>query len=566
MLHHRKRSTGRMTTFRGSLAITGSLIIGAGTAGVAVASPARTASRGVPLETQWITSTPAAKGSVRTVDWDLFYEPSSIDPIHSLDTTENEVLSNLCDTLVRMNPNGTYSPDLATYSNPTPRTWVYKIRSGVKFWDGRPLTAADVVYSLNRNLDPKLGSYYADFYKYVSTIKQTGAAQVTVKLKKPDELFNQTMSLSSGAITEERYDKAKGSSLGTAKGGIMCSGPYKFVKWVPGQSLAMVANRKYWNPHVKPKVNKIVFSFIAGDSAETNALTSGEIQGMYDTPISGTSALQASKGHLYFGKSLTQFVISPVSSATSNPLQSADLRDALSLVINRKQVAGAIFHGTAQVPASNTLFSEPVYPYAPRVFEKAAASFPNLGVVNTSKAKQLVQASGYSGTPVVLAYESDGPAYDGQFAQYLQAAAGAVGVKIKLDPLPASTFNTIGFSASLDSSVDASIQYWFNELPDPVQWYSMFATPAGGQFDVYNYAHYHNATVAKYIALAQETYDPTKRAGYVVAAEKQIMHDLPWIPVVDMANRLYLKNGLTGPTPAYTNMWTDWATQLGSSK
>ncbi len=555
----------RVARYRRSLALAGSVLAGAAGC-AALVTTADAASSHPPLESQWITSTPAAKGDVATVNWDLFYEPSSIDPIHALDTTEDEVVSNLCDTLVRMKPNGTDSPNLASWSNPNPTTWVYNIRAGVKFWDGKPLTGADVAYSLNMSTTPSFGSYYSSYFADVSSIKQTGRLQVTVKLKRPDEIFNQAMALAAGAVTEEAYDKKVGKALGTAKGGIMCSGPYKFVKWVPGQSLTVVANRDYWNSTVKPKVNKIVFSFIAGDSAETNALTSGEIQGMYDTPISGTSALQKASGHLYFGKSLYQFVISPVDGASSNPMQNVDLREALSLAIDRKQVASKIFNQTAQVPASNTLFAEPVYPYASSVFENAAKSLPNLGVVNTTKARALVKASGYANQPITLAYESDGPAYDGQFAQYLQSVGQEIGINIKLDPEPASTFNEIGFDASLDKTVDMSIQYWFNVLTDPVAWYEQFAKLQGGGFDVYNYAHYQNSVVTKYVDLAQETTNPTKRANYLVVAEKQIMHDLPWIPVVDMANRLYLGKGLTGPTAGYTNMWTPWAAELGSTK
>jgi peptide/nickel transport system substrate-binding protein len=554
----------RSTIRRPSLALLGATLILASVTGCASKTPVHGAAKVQQPERAWVSSTPRASGNVKTVDWNLFYEPSSIDPIHALDTTEDEVVSNLCDTLVRMNANGTYSPGLATYSNPNPTTWIYHIHPGVKFWDGKPVTGAEVAYSLNRNLNPSLGSYYSDFFTNVSTIRQTGPLQVTVKLKRPDELFNQVMSLSAGAVTEEAYDKTKGKSLGSASGGIMCSGPYKLVKWVPGQSLTMVANHDYWDKAVKPKVQKVVFSFIAGDSAETNALTSGEIQGMYDTPVSGTSTLQSSKGHLYLGKSLTQFVISPVSTSATNPLQNVAIRQALSLAIDRRQVASNIFNGVAETPASNTLFSEPVYPYAASVFRQAQSSFPSLGEVNLAKAKKLVAGSGYSKRPIKLAYESDGPSYDGEFAQYLQSVGNKIGLVIKLDPLPTSTFNEIGFDKSLDAGIDVMIAYWFNELPDPVQWYSMFATQKGAQFDVYNYAHYQNPIVAKYIRLAQETANPVKRAHYVVAAERQIMHDLPWIPVVDMANRLYLRKGLSGPTAAYNNMWTAWATSLGS--
>jgi peptide/nickel transport system substrate-binding protein len=559
----RHSSVRAVLVFAALAAVAAIVVAGCGSSSSSSSSASATTA---PLEKEWLTTTPAAKGPVSSVNWNLFYEPTSLDPAHSLNIAENSTLSNLCDTLVRQTTDLKYEPGLATYSNPDPKTWVYKIHPGVKFWDGTPLTAEDVAYSLNRNLSEEVGSYYSTYFKFVESIKATGPLEVTVKLTKPDEIFNQAMSLASGAVTEKKFDEEKGKALGTPSGGIMCSGPYKFVKWVPGQSLTIEANSGYWDKALTPKVQKIVFSFLPSDSAQTNALTSNEIQGMYETPISGTSSLQSSEGNLYFGKSLTQYVISAIPNPKhpKNPINNVKVRQAISLAMDREQIASTIFKGAAQVPASNTLFSEPVYPYAPQVFEKARKELPDLGKPNIEKAKELVEEAGSFTEPLLLAYPSDGPAYNGQFASYMQSLGQQIGLDIKLKPMPLATFNEIGFNESITESVNASVQYWFNELPDPVQWYGLFVNE-GGETSIFNYGKYENATVNKYIGLAQASTDPTERAENAVVAEKQIMSDLPWIPIVDMANRLYMHEGLTGPPPSYVAMWTPWAAKLGSS-
>jgi len=63
---------------------------------------------------------------------------------------------------------------------------VFTLRPGAKFWDGHPVTPADVVYSLDRNTDPKLGGFYGPVFSRVSSIAATGSDQVTIALKQPD--------------------------------------------------------------------------------------------------------------------------------------------------------------------------------------------------------------------------------------------------------------------------------------------------------------------------------------------------------------------------------------------
>ena len=513
-------------------------------------------------------TTPTAKGDISTLKWDLFYEPTSVDPAHALDYTENEVVSNLCDTLVRMNPNFTYSPGLATYSNPNPTTWVYNIHPGVKFWDGTPLTAVDVAYSLQRNMNPAVGSYYSDYFENVKSITQTGPLQVTVKLTRPDEVFNQAMSLAAGAITEKAFDQAKGKTLGSPSVGVMCSGPYKFVSWSPGNSLTIVRNNTYWDPNMKAKVGKIIFSFLGTDSTQTNALTTASIQGMYDTPVSGTAALKSSNGQLYLGKSLTQYMIQCIThpNKPGDPINNKYVRQALSLAIDRQMVAKNIFNGVAAPPASKALFAASgTYPYATDVFAKGTQDLPPLSQ-NIAQAKKLVAKAGNPTTPIVASYANDGPSYNVQFAEYLQTAAAAVGLKIKLNPMPTAEFNNLGFDQKLDAQTDISLSIWFNELPDPVQWYRLFVPSPTGSLNVFNYGQYQNATVTRDINAASETSLPTKRALLVVDAQKQIMTDLPWIPVVDLPNRLYMAAGISGPPASAVDLWYPWATLLGSTK
>ena len=98
-----------------------------------------------------------------------------------------------CETLVRYDKNGRLRPALAaSFSIPNPTTYVYRLRRGVKFWDGRTMTAADVLYSLQQAASKTAGSQIAAFYSSVASVKATGPRTITIKLKSPDPYFRYT--------------------------------------------------------------------------------------------------------------------------------------------------------------------------------------------------------------------------------------------------------------------------------------------------------------------------------------------------------------------------------------
>ncbi|HEX4838296.1 MAG TPA: ABC transporter substrate-binding protein, partial [Solirubrobacteraceae bacterium] len=162
-------------------------------------------------------TTPPATRLLSRVTWDEPYgEPPSLDPLKSYALPANTVLSNTCDALLRTGPDLKLQPGLATsWTHPTPTTTVFKIRQGVRFWDGSPLTVGDVVYSLSRQLDPKLGTFYTAWVADIKSIAQTGPDEVTLTTKVPDVIVAQMMASGLGTVIEKRYAEAKGSAYGT---------------------------------------------------------------------------------------------------------------------------------------------------------------------------------------------------------------------------------------------------------------------------------------------------------------------------------------------------------------
>src|ERR1700757_1364535 len=104
-----------------------------------------------------VATTPAGSKQVASATWAVYRDVNSLDPAYAFDYPENTAISLMCEALLRQAPNGAIGPGLATLATPSPTKLVFTLRPGVSFWDGKPVTPADVVYSLDRNMNPKLG-------------------------------------------------------------------------------------------------------------------------------------------------------------------------------------------------------------------------------------------------------------------------------------------------------------------------------------------------------------------------------------------------------------------------
>jgi peptide/nickel transport system substrate-binding protein len=164
----------------------------------------------------------------------------------------------MCESLLRQAPDGSLQPGLATVSNPSPTTLVFTLRPGVRFWDGHPVTSADVVYSLGRQMNPKLGASYGWVFNRVASISATSQDQ--------------------------------GKNYGTPGGSIMCTGAYMLKSWTPG--VVAVRNPHYWNPSVHSLVGQITIKGVPSIASVTAGLETGAIQGEYGVGVTTLNQLR----------------------------------------------------------------------------------------------------------------------------------------------------------------------------------------------------------------------------------------------------------------------------------
>src|SRR5215471_930557 len=178
-----------------------------------------------------VSITPAGAKPVPSVVWATNRDVISLDPLYDAGYPEYTADSLMCEPLLRQAPDGSMEPGLATVANPSPTTMVFTLRRGVRFWDGHPVTPADVVYSLDRQMNPKLGGYSGADFSRVASITATGQSQVTIKLKQADYWLEGELSSIPGIVIEKSFAEKEGKNYGTPAGSIMCTGAYMFKSW-----------------------------------------------------------------------------------------------------------------------------------------------------------------------------------------------------------------------------------------------------------------------------------------------------------------------------------------------
>lgn len=502
-----------------------------------------------------LVTTPPAKGEIGRVNWGLFYEPSGLDWIFCYNYEENTVVTNITESLMRLTPQFTIEPSLAeSFSEPDPLTKVYRIRRGVTFSDGSPMTAEDVVFSLRRNLDPS--SYWNFAYVNVKSVDQTGPAEVTVSMKRPDEVFHPLMATPAGGVGKASYIRAKGKAYGTPAAGPVGTGPFVFKSWGQGASIVLTRNEGYWDSSHKPKAQEFVFSFIPQESTMTTALLSGEIDGAYHTPYSGLDQLRTtSNGKLYLGKSMifTEIIIA----SSSGPLANPAIRSALLLAIDRPALAKAVYNSAA-TPLRNTIVPLAEWGYGQ---SEAKSAWSKLAppVVDLKKARQLVTQAGSPKETMTIATRASFQRYI-EIATIVQAAASQIGLSVKIKPISPNSYGDLFFSAKARQGIDMFISENYADIPEPLE--ILYPAVVPGQF--YNYSGYSNATVTRDLSQAYREPNDNKRAALILSAQSVMAGDLPALPLANPAVPLFLNKRITGAPASFCYLYYPWARDIGS--
>jgi peptide/nickel transport system substrate-binding protein len=282
-----------------------------------------------------------------TLVWGKKLEATLYDPATSILASSWEILHTVYDGLTDLDANMQPVPGLAeSWQQPNPSTYVFKLRPGVKFSNGREMTTDDVVGSLKRLIDPKTGSFFAGQMGKVKSIEPTGADSVTIELEEPYAPLLTALASTMASIVPMK--EVTDGSLDLSKA-MLGTGPYMVESHAQGDNWMLVRNPHYWQKGL-PTFDKLFVRIIPSDQAMVAALRDGSIDvAQFDSSPDAKLLLQAVDNVEVIQNEQTNLfwmVLNAV--AEKSPFRNEKVRQATSLAIDRDKIAQIAMGGSGQ--------------------------------------------------------------------------------------------------------------------------------------------------------------------------------------------------------------------------
>ncbi len=363
----------------------------------------------------------------------------AISSLDGLVTNHYEINHVIYAGLDRLGLTGKVEPDLASSwkANGDATQWTYQLRPNLKFSDGTPLTAKDVLFSFNsvHNNSAALENTYLTPMKSVTASGST----ITFTLKQADAIWDRVVTWIP-IVSEAAYKKEGAAKFASAPVG---AGPYSVVSFDGVGKVKLTVNPHYWG--TKPAIANVTMEYVEDPVTRLNGLQSGQFDAAL---LSGPSVQTAKSAGLTVTSIPSSKVIWLGYNFTSPSVSSLDLRRAVSAAIDRASLVKSLLNG----------LGAPIGQLVPPTtvgHDKSIAA----PAYDVAAAKRLVAASGYKGETIPLNYPlgSFVPAAKNvaqAVASYLQAA----GVKVELRATSQQTFLTDWVGKKLDGIYLMSIQ------------------------------------------------------------------------------------------------------------
>ena len=523
-----------------SLSLAGAMLMGvlAGCGGGTTSTPA-------PAETGAAEATgePAAVEQVLkygTDTWPAGFDPHTISAIAA-----TRVFNQVYETLIDFNPDMTFKGVLAeSWEIPDDVTYVFHLRQGVKFHNGREMTADDVVYSFQRVLGQTdygdigaLGSTDS-YYGGIASIEATDDYTVTMTLSEPNAAFMANLTSSYGAIVCKEVVEANDGSLSAID--TMCgTGPFMYQDSVVDNYIALVKNPDYWEEGA-PKLDGITFYLLADESARLAALRTGDINlcslsALNLSEVEGDESIKVlsyqSNNYTYLGFNLS-----------SEKLQDVRVRQAMSMAVDRDAIIDYVYNGEATV-------STFVPPAMGHWVWDAPAESP-LYTQDIDAAKALMEEAGYSDSNRMTLTMAAG-LLDSirDTAVILQQQLKEIYIDVEITNLESGEYvDAWNIMYTPEAGYDAMCGQ-NGSGTDPNRAVSFFFSTTGGA----NKWGYSNAQVDELCAQGVATTDEAEREAAYIEAQKIVIDESPNLFFASPMEYFFVGAGVEGFEPFAAN-------------
>lgn len=491
---------------------------------------------------------PASEGGeVGTFTIALSSEIVSLDPMQAYDFTTNQVVNQITEGLLSFDQNNQIIPVLASdWKMVDDTTYTYTIRDNVTFSDGTPMTMDDVIFSLQRHMDPEGGSYLNWMFGAVESIEASGDWEVTVKLSRPSASWQYILATTGGHVISKAFYEQHVADFGTPAGGMLGTGAFVFDSWKSGQEIVLKRNPSYWNQEADVAIDTLVYKIIPEDTTRVTALQTGQVDFCAEPPLDMMETLMADESLNV--SSMESFGLTYLAFNTQRaPFDDVNVRKAIYSAIDFASIQTNIVK-TAGSPGTVVPHSKALYTIEPERWEQYVAGAPSYPYDVEAAKAYMAQSAHPDGFSCTLMTSESSIRYSTALA--IQEALKAINIEVEIIKVGADEHTRYQFGQILDPDgkrdYDMLIAGWEADYPDvsgniePL--YTKDNAGEGGS----NAAAYVNDEVDKLISEQAASSDPTERNDKMFAALDIIVEDVPYIFIEYPTKQCIMSKDYTG--------------------
>ena len=490
----------------------------------------------------------APNAQATTLRWAAQNDILTLDPYSQNHATTLSILMHSYEGLTRYNEKFEVEPALATkWTMISPTQVRFELRKGVKFFDGSPFTADDVIFSFGRIKQPQ-GTMQI-YVTGIAEIKKIDDHTVDFILSAPQPILLRSLTdfrimskswAEKNKTTNTQDYKAKEENY--ASRNVNGTGPYKITGWTPDQRITMVINKDWWGKH-SGNVTEVIYTPIKSDPTRVAALLSGDVDMLTDLPVQDVARLrQDPKLKVLDGHEVRTIFIaldeySPELKFSDvkgkNPFKDKRVREALSIAIDREAIKRNTMRGLS-LPAA-IIVAPGVNGHTPDIDVPVKA--------DPERAKKLLADAGYpSGFELQLNCPNNRYVNDEEICQNVVAMWARIGVKTKLVAESMATF--IQKVQNFDTS--AYLLGWGVATFDAqYSLQSLIRTRTTGADGNFNYGRISNPKIDALVDAMKTETDVAKRNAQIREALILTRDEVHSIPLHHQLRPWAMKKGVT---------------------
>jgi oligopeptide transport system substrate-binding protein len=460
-------------------------------------------------------------------------DPASLDPQRLSGDWENRIAGDIFEGLVQHDINAepiagqaeswTLSDDKTVYT--------FKLRDGIKWTDGTPVTAGDFVFAFQRLMDPKKAAKYAYLQYPIKNAEKINKGEIAdlselevkavddrtlrITLERPTAYFLSALTHYTAYPLPKHLLEAKGDDW-VKIGNIVVNGPYRPVEWVPGSHVTTVKSETYYDAD-KVKIEGAKFFVLEDQSAALKRYRAGEFDILTDFPTDQYAWMQQNlpgQAHAAPFAGLYYYVIN----STKPPFSDKRVRQALSMAINR-EVIGPQILGTGELPAYSWVppgmanYGEPVY-----VTWKGLDHAAKL-----AQAKKLLAEAGFGPqNPIKLQLRYNTNENHKRIAVAVASMWKVLGITVELH----NTETKVHYDEMQRGDVEVGRAGWLADYNDPENFLALLISSTTN-----NYGRWANADYDRLINEGNAQTDMKVRAKLFKEAEQIALDESAAIPI-----------------------------------